>query len=267
MTFRYVLLEARTMQGMLLIDKPSGWTSFDVVNYVRKQARQAALVESYQVASKKSTTPLNFKNFQLSTPLPKVKVGHTGTLDPLATGLLVLLVGKDYTRRANEFSKLDKTYEVTMKLGQTSTTGDAEGQLTSYATGSYPIAKPTREQVLSALEGFTGQIMQTPPAYSAMKVNGKRAYQLAREGKPVELEPRPVIIHGIQLVSYNYPLVIFTASVSSGTYIRSLVADLGQHLGAGAYTASLRRTRIGCFSLANAAPPSEVCVNEADLLE
>ena len=207
------------MQGILLIDKPKTWTSFDAVNFVRKT-----------VATAEGKKPKN------------TKVGHTGTLDPLATGLLVLLIGKDYTRRAGEFSKLDKTYEVTMKLGQISTTGDEEGEKT-LVSDTIPGEKAVRE----TLEGFRGEIMQVPPAFSAMKVNGQRAYKLAREGKPVELEARPVTIQSITMTKYEYPYVEFTADVSSGTYVRSLVEDIGKVLGTGAYMSDLRRTRIGKF--------------------
>ncbi len=209
------------MQGILLIDKPSGWTSFDVVNYVRRM-----------VATYEGKKPKN------------CKVGHTGTLDPLATGLLVILVGKEYTRRATELSQQDKTYEATMKLGVTSTTGDEEGEKTAVST-----TVPTQDAILGALESLQGHIMQTPPIYSAMKINGQRAYKLAREGKPVQLEPRPATIYKNEFVSYDYPYVRFVSDVGSGTYIRSLVEDLGNLLGTGAYTSDLRRTRIGQFRL------------------
>lgn len=212
------------MEGILLVDKPMGWTSFDVVNYVRKM-----------VASGENKKPKN------------VKVGHAGTLDPLATGLLILLVGKNYTCRASEFSKLDKTYEVAMKLGETSSTGDEEGEKSPVSS-----RQPSLPEIKRALASFTGEIMQTPPAFSAMKINGQRAYKLAREGKVVQLEARPVTIHKIELKSYDYPLVEFTASVSSGTYIRSLVEDIGAALATGAYTSALRRTRVGKFDIANA---------------
>lgn len=212
------------MQGILLIDKPQGWTSFDVVNYVRKM-----------VAAAEGKKPKN------------CKVGHTGTLDPLATGLLVLLVGKEYTRRATELSKLDKTYEVVIKLGQTSTTADEEGEKTPVSHTA-----PSQEAVLAALEGFRGEIMQTPPAFSAMKINGKRAYELARKGQEVKLEPRPVTIYDIRDVRYEYPLVHFTCDVSSGTYIRSLAVDIGEALGTGAYMTALRRTRVGEFRIEGA---------------
>lgn len=206
------------------MDKPKTWTSFDVVNYVRKM-----------VAEIEGKKPKN------------CKVGHTGTLDPLATGLLVLLVGKEYTRRAGEFSKLDKVYEVTMKLGETSTTADDEGEKT-------PVSDtiPTEKAVREALESLQGQIMQVPPAYSAMKVNGQRAYKLAREGKAVELEARPTTIYSSELTSYEYPYIRFTSKVSSGTYIRSLVEDLGKHLGTGAYMSDLCRTAVGKFDIQDA---------------
>jgi tRNA pseudouridine55 synthase len=212
------------MQGVLLIDKPKGWTSFDVVNFVRKQ-----------VATAEGKKPRN------------TKVGHTGTLDPLATGLLVLLVGKDYTRRAGELTKLDKTYEVTMKLGAMSSTGDDEGEKTVVSN-----TVPSKAAILEALKSFEGQIMQTPPAFSAMKVNGQRAYKLARQGKSVEMEARPVMIYKNELTSYEYPYVTFTADVGSGTYIRSLVEDLGKLLSTGAYMTDLRRTRVGSFRLEEA---------------
>lgn len=218
------------MQGLLLVNKPSGWTSFDVVNYVRRM-----------VATHEGKKPKN------------CKVGHTGTLDPLATGLLVLLVGKEYTRRATELTKLDKTYEVTMRLGEVSSTGDAEGEKTA-VSGTVP----TEKAVLEALDAFQGQIMQVPPAFSAMKVNGQRAYKLAREGKAPQLEARPVMIYKNELITYEYPFVKFTSEVGSGTYIRSLVEDLGKVLGTGAYMSDLRRTRVGQFDVRDALQKDEL---------
>ena len=221
------------MQGILLVDKPAGWTSFDVVNYVRKQ-----------VAAAEGKKPKH------------VKVGHTGTLDPFATGLLILLIGKDYTRRAGEFSKLDKTYEVTMRLGQTSTTGDPEGEITPVSD-----KQPTETELKTALKKFVGEIDQTPPAYSAIKINGQRAYKLARAGKEVIIEPRKVTINSLELLDYSYPEATFTADVSSGTYIRTLVEDLGTTLATGAYTVALRRTQVGKFDIKAAA-----AVTDNDLL-
>jgi tRNA pseudouridine55 synthase len=212
------------MQGLLLVDKPADWTSFDVVNYVRRMVAQA-----------EGKKPKN------------VKVGHTGTLDPFATGLLVLLIGKEYTRRAGELSKVDKTYEVTMKLGETSTTGDPEGKITAVSDTA-----PTLEALQGAVEQFRGQIAQVPPAYSAIKINGQRAYKLAREGKEVVIEARPVTIHRLEIVDYNYPEVRLIAEVSSGTYIRTLVEDIAKALGTGGYTTELRRTAVGQYSIEDA---------------
>jgi len=212
------------MQGLILVDKPAGWTSFDVVNYVRKLVAQAEGLRPKQI-----------------------RVGHAGTLDPFATGLLLLLVGKDYTRRAGEFSKLDKTYEVTMQLGATSSTGDPEGEINSVSNRI-----PTAEEVQGAVSKFVGTIEQVPPAFSAIKIDGQRAYKLARAGKTVEIKPRTVTINRLEILNYNYPEVKLLADVSSGTYIRSLVEDLGKLLGTGAYTIALRRTQIGNFNLEEA---------------
>ena len=209
------------MDGILLIDKPSGWTSFDVVARIRGQIKR-------------------------ETGLKKPKVGHTGTLDPLATGLLIIVVGS-YCKRASEFSKLDKVYEVMMRLGETSTTGDGEGEKTAVND-----RQPDLSEVEAALKKFTGDIMQTPPIYSAIKVDGQRAYKLAREGKEVKLEPRPVTVHSIELTDYIYPDVSFTAKVSSGTYIRSLVEDIGHELTTGAYMSGLRRTEVSKYSITQA---------------
>jgi len=213
------------VQGILLIDKPASWTSFDVVNYVRRM-----------VASAEGKRPKS------------VKVGHSGTLDPFATGLLILLIGKDYTRRAASFSKLDKTYEVTMRLGVTSSTGDPEGQLNSVVS-----PKLSLEDVQRVAHKLTGVISQTPPAYSAIKIKGQRAYQLARAGRQVTLEPREITVYHLSVEKYSYPDITLVASVSSGTYIRSLVETIGRELHSGAYTTALRRTRIGDYSIEQAA--------------
>lgn len=213
------------MNGVLLIDKPQGWTSFDVVNKVRRMVQHSELNTS------------NKKRFP---------VGHTGTLDPMATGLLVLLLGK-YTTHAMSLTKLDKTYEVVMRLGQTSTTGDEEGEKTAVST-----LEPTEVEIKNVLDTFIGDTMQTPPAFSAIKINGQRAYKLAREGKAPELSPRPIHIESLMLTEYSYPFVKFTVHVSSGTYIRSLVEDAGKLLKTGAYMSDLRRTTVGKYTIADA---------------
>lgn len=183
---------------------------------------------------------------QQGMAIRKIRVGHTGTLDPLATGLLVLVVG-NYTKRAQEFSKLDKTYEVTMKLGETSATGDDEGEKTKISTH-----QPSIQEFRHALEQFLGEIDQVPPAFSAIKIDGQRAYKLAREGKEVKIEPRKVTIYEITDVTYKYPKGSFTVKVSSGTYIRSLVEDIGAELDTGAYMTDLRRTDVGTFKVEQA---------------
>jgi tRNA pseudouridine55 synthase len=217
------------INGLLLVDKPRGWTSFDVVAYVRNIA-----------AKLENKKPKN------------VKVGHIGTLDPEATGLLVLCVGL-YTKKVPELIKKDKTYEVEITLGKNSNTGDAEGTLTDVSSN-----KPNKDEVIKAANDFVGVQMQTPPIFSAIKINGKRAYELAREGKEVILNPREVTIYEILNISYEYPLVRFTTSVSSGTYIRSLVESIGEKLQTGAYMSNLRRTAIGNFNIDNAISPKSL---------
>lgn len=208
------------MDGILLVDKPAGWTSHDVVAKVRSILKQ----ETGQ----------------------KVKVGHTGTLDPAATGLLVLVLGS-YTKRAGEFSQLDKVYEAEITLGATSTTGDKEGELTITSD-----KQPEKTAVDAILGRFEGEILQRPHKYSAVKIDGQRAYKAARAGKTVEIESRKVKIYEITDVKYAYPKLSFTCKVSSGTYIRSLAEDIGEALGTGAYLSALKRTKVGSFSLEEA---------------
>lgn len=217
------------MEGILLIDKPEGWTSFDVVNYVRRM-----------VATIENKKPKN------------VKVGHTGTLDPAATGLLMLCVGK-YTKKVPELIKQDKTYEVELILGVVSTTGDKEGEITEQSS-----AIPEYSEVKRVIQGFIGDTEQTPPIFSAIKVNGKRAYDLARAGKQVTLTPRKVTIYSIEDITYEYPKVTFTTRVGSGTYIRSLAVDIGEKLNTGAYMSNLRRTSIGDSTIEDAYPVKDI---------
>ena len=208
---------------ILLIDKPTGMTSFGVVARVRRLLSQRAG--------------------------GKVKVGHTGTLDPFATGLMILLVGKG-TKRSNEFLKLDKVYEAEIVLGATSATGDPEGEITETANRTDEITKTELE---AALVQFTGEIQQVPPAFSAIKINGQRAYKLARKGEEVIMPARTVTVYSLELVEYSYPVVKIRAHVSSGTYIRTLAEDIGQTLGVGAYCRELRRTKVGDYAIEQAA--------------
>lgn len=229
------------MKDVILIDKPSGWTSFDVVAKIRGKIKA-----EYTARGERPTKK-------------QLRVGHAGTLDPFATGLLVILLG-DACKKAGEFLKLDKTYEFTAKLGEVSTTGDPEGEITE-AGGSRPEIK----EVQQALQGFAGVIEQTPPAYSAVKVDGKRAYKLAREGKEVEIPSRKIKINRIELIDYTYPYLKGICDVSSGTYIRTLVEDLGSVLGTGAYCKELRRTRIGVYQIENSQTIDEVTAESSAL--
>ena len=177
----------------------------------------------------------------------KVKVGHTGTLDPFATGLLILLVGKG-TKRANEFLKLDKEYIATLRLGANSTTGDPEGEITEHEI----CEKPNKEAVEKCVEKLVGENSQRVPAYSAVKINGQRAYKLAREGKQVEMPVRKVKVYKIEILSYEWPELKIRCKVSSGTYIRALAEDIGKALGTGAYLTELRRTQVGEYRVEGA---------------
>ena len=176
----------------------------------------------------------------------KVKVGHTGTLDPFATGLMILVVGKE-TKNAMSLTKLDKVYEATITLGHVSSTGDTEGELTAVSD-----RVPSREEVERVLEAFVGEITQTPPMFSAIKVGGVRAYKLAHKGETVEIPTRQVHIHSLELTDYAYPELKIRTHVSSGTYIRTLAQDIGEALGTGAYCSELRRTEIASHTLAEA---------------
>ena len=206
--------------GIILVDKPAEMTSFGVVARVRRVLSQQAG--------------------------KKVKVGHCGTLDPFATGLLMLCVGKE-CKNAGTYMKHDKVYEATFRLGQTSTTGDPEGELTEVSS-----AQPTPEDIEHALAQFRGDIQQRPPIFSAIKIDGKRAYKLARDGQEVELPLRTITIHSLELVEYSYPELKIRTHVSSGTYIRSLGVDIGAALGTGAYCSQLRRTSIAKWLVADA---------------
>ena len=206
--------------GTILIDKPAGMTSFGVVARVRR-------VLSQQQGK-------------------KVKVGHTGTLDPFATGLMILVIGKE-CKNAGSYSKLDKVYQATIRLGQTSTTGDPEGEITDISD-----AVPDINEIEAVLAKFRGVISQRPPIYSAIKIDGQRAYKLARQGQTVEMPEREVTIHELTVINYNYPEINIQAHVSSGTYIRTLAADIGVALGTGAYCTQLRRISIADLSVAQA---------------
>lgn len=199
---------------ILLIDKEKGWTSHDVVAKLRGI-------------------------------LHEKRIGHAGTLDPNATGLLVIGTGID-TKKLGEITKnTTKTYDAELVLGKISTTDDVDGQISVFNDQIIP----TESQIKSVLNGFVGEIEQIPPAFSAIKINGKKSYELARKGKEVKLAPRKVTIYNIEFVDFKYPILKITCEVSSGTYIRSLAKDIGERLGTGAYLANLRRTKVGEYKV------------------
>jgi tRNA pseudouridine55 synthase len=171
------------------------------------------------------------------------KIGHAGTLDPLASGLMLVLFGKA-CKQAGVLTKLDKRYIAEIRLGATSTTGDNEGEKTAVSD-----RQPSRVEVEAVLKQLTGEIEQVPSVYSAIKIRGKEAYKRARAGEAVEIPARRVIVHGNRLVNYEYPQVELDTKVSSGTYIRTLAQDLGEILGTGAYLTGLVRTEVGEYSL------------------
>lgn len=233
-------MESRKLQvdeeGILLVDKPAGISSFGVVARVRRKlSEQAGMIE------------VKGKDGVVRQKRKKVKVGHTGTLDPFATGLLILLVGKA-TKRANEFLKKDKEYVATIRLGYTSSTGDPEGEITKCEVGEVP----TMEEVERAVYSFVGKIEQRVPNFSAVKINGQRAYKLAREGKEVEMPVREVMIYEIEILKYEWPELEIRCKVSSGTYIRTLGEDIGKALGVGGYLTVLRRTKIDKYDVEDA---------------
>ncbi len=225
---------------VLLIDKPAGLTSFGVVARIRR------VLTEQKRAFHQQRGYCQTKNQPISKCRCKVKVGHTGTLDPFATGLMIIVTGKE-CRNASHYTKLDKTYETTIELGKISTTGDPEGEINA---ASFVI--PSLHEVEAVLPRFTGKIMQTPPAFSAIKINGRRAYHLAREGKRVDMPVRQVTVYKLELINYDYPYLHIRVQVSSGTYIRSLAEDIGRELGVGAYCLNLRRLSVGEWKVTSA---------------
>lgn len=209
---------------MLIVNKPSGMTSHDVVDVVRRITGQR-------------------------------RVGHAGTLDPLATGVLVVGVGREATKALGLISgKTEKRYRAVVRLGATSDTDDREGQVVERDE----VTKPKKMDVQRALHGFVGTFEQVPPSFSAIKVGGVKSYDAARKGKSLALEPRTVTIHSIVFRKYAWPLVTFDVTCSSGTYIRALARDLGEKLGTGGLLDALERTAVGLYSIQQAATLEEL---------
>ena len=207
---------------MLLVDKPLTWTSFDVVKYIRK-----SLVSKFKIK--------------------RIKVGHAGTLDPLATGLLIICIGKQ-TKQISTYQNLSKTYTGKFKLGETTPSYDAETEVNK--TFNYDHIK--ENDIINLSQKFTGKLMQKPPIFSALKKNGKRMYEYARENKKIEIHEREINIYEFEIIKFTDPYIEFKITCSKGTYIRSIANDFGKKLNSGSYLSELRRINIGEFSVLNA---------------
>jgi len=219
-------------KNILFINKHAGPTSHDIVDKVRRLTGER-------------------------------RVGHAGTLDPFAEGLLIILVGREATKRQSEFMKLDKEYIATLHLGAETDTQDLTGKPIK---SKFPPPKnnsqiPSLKTVQSILKNFKGEIEQVPPIYSAIKIKGKKAYELARRGEKVELKPRKIKIYDIKILDYKWPLLKLKIKCSSGTYIRSLARDIGRTLNTGAYLEKLVRTKIGKYASKNAANIDDIAEN------
>lgn len=204
---------------ILLINKPLRWTSFDVINKLKFEIRNL-------------------------TSHKKFKIGHAGTLDPLAEGLLIVCIGK-YTKKINEFQNLNKKYKGTLILGATTKSYDLEYEPENF----HPYNMINVEDVENVFREFTGSILQTPPVFSAVKIKGKSAFEYARQGKTIEMKPKEISIYSLEVLRFALPEIDFEICCSKGTYIRSLVRDIGEKLGCGAYLKALQRTAIGDFEL------------------
>lgn len=210
---------------LILIDKPLRWTSFDAVNKIRYALK---------------------RNFQIK----KIKVGHAGTLDPLATGLVLICTGK-MTKQINDFMNLPKVYTGTITLGITTPSFDLETQ----PDGHFSTGHISTEDILQCATTFEGEINQVPPQYSAIKSNGVKAYEAARQGKEITMKSRTVYIKHFKITAINMPNIYFEVNCSKGTYIRSLAHDMGKALGSGAHLSALRRQAIGEYNVYNALSP------------
>jgi tRNA pseudouridine55 synthase len=217
---QHATIEELKEGGVLLIDKPYKWTSFYAISKIRKMIH--------------------------------AKIGHAGTLDPLATGLLICCTGK-FTKKITEYQRLPKEYTGIIHLGATTHTYDLESEPQDFRS----LEGIHEDMLWQVAQTFTGEILQTPPIHSAIKKDGKRAYELARKGKEIRLDPRPITISSFELTKIDFPEVHFKVNCSTGTYIRSLAHDFGQALGCGAYLQELRRTKIGTYRVEDALSPDQ----------
>lgn len=224
----------------MLINKPYRWTSFDAVNKIKWAIKKKYAVHGRHAAESE-------ENPKSQIPSPKLKIGHAGTLDPLATGLLIICTGKE-TKNIEKYQAQEKEYTGTFFLGATTPCYDLEKPVDK----TFPTAHITQDMIFAAAKKFTGPQLQTPPIFSAVKVKGKRAYDIARSGKTAEISPKEILISRFEITRIAMPEVDFRVVCSKGTYIRALARDLGEALGSGAYLAALCRTRIGDFKLEDA---------------
>ena len=280
----------------ILINKPAGWTSFDVVAFMRKkmagvviptavEVRDAPRGESLKPKRKGSLHSSEDSVEMTNTDKQKrIKVGHAGTLDPFATGLLIVGVGREATKKLDEFKNMPKTYVATIKLGATSDTYDKTGKInptpypSPYRGGGYGeghtsstsipspirggteggVLSPTISEIKKIVKSFKGKQKQIPPMFSAKKINGKKLYELARKGITVERKANEIKIYKIKILDYSWPFLKIEVQCSVGTYIRSLADDIGKKLGTGAYCDELVRTKIGKYSLEDAVTPQSL---------
>ena len=212
--------------GFLLIDKPSGPTSHDIINYLR-----------------------HLTGIQ--------KIGHSGTLDPLASGLLIVAVGRKATKQIHILAKQDKTYEATIRLGGISDTDDSLGKIQLLENDH----QPTKQKIKQTLDSFKGEQNQTPPMYSAKKIHGQKLYKLARQGQTIERQPSLITIYNIKLFNYKWPDINLEIHCSSGTYIRAIARDIGKALNCGGYLYQLRRTKINNYSVCQAVTLEQLTSN------
>jgi len=215
-------LSKLTNGQVILVDKPYRWTSFDVVNHIRNIIR---------------------RNYEIK----KIKIGHSGTLDPLATGLLIICTGK-FTKKIEEFQYLEKEYTGSFIIGKTTPSYDLEKEVDS----EYDFSNVNDDMIYSAATTFLGETYQTPPVFSAVKIKGKRAYNYARDDQEVILSPKKIFISQFEITEIKIPEIYFKICCSKGTYIRAIARDFGNQLKCGAYLSSLCRTRIGDYNLKNA---------------
>ncbi len=219
------------MKDFVLINKPVSWTSFDVVAYIRNRIRATSSENS------------------------KIKVGHAGTLDPFASGLLIVGIGREATKRIDEFKVLPKTYIATIELGAVSDTLDSTGNIIQKAVPESE--RPDFEMIERLTKKFVGKQFQVPPMYSAKKVSGKRLYMLARQGEEIKRDPVEIEIYNLKIIDYTWPILKIEVTCSAGTYIRTLADDLGRKLGVGAFCKELIRTAIGDYHVQESVSPKD----------